>query len=160
VITYWISETSLKWYRISYSLSKDHNQTIPVISWSRSTCPLCRTGRYKGNTIVHDFSMGEGDDVEVYSWAGIWPSKTTLKKAGSASTTATPTPGPRRKKGADGGSVQIKVETMQRDPYQDSDEDEDGPLPMTALGESGWATLGGEGFGGEKPVEESETGQD
>jgi hypothetical protein len=62
-----------------------------------------------GNSIVHDFTLGEGDDDVLYSWAGIWSSKTVGKNGDSMSTTATPA---RRKKGTITDTPKIKRESM------------------------------------------------
>jgi hypothetical protein len=95
------------------SRSKEHNEQVPVIAWKRSTCPLCKTGRHVGNSIVHDFILGEGDDYVLYSWTGIWSSKTLGGDRDSTSTT--PTPARRKEKGTHADTPEVKRESMPPD---------------------------------------------
>lgn len=58
------------------SLTQSHGRYYPVVGWERTTGPLREGARAQGNSVVHDFSLGQYTNTWVlFSWSGIWQEK-------------------------------------------------------------------------------------
>ncbi|KAG9383713.1 hypothetical protein A1F94_005624 [Pyrenophora tritici-repentis] len=110
----------------SLSLSTAHKQ--------RSHAPLCKNGRSRGHTIIHDFTLGPNAiEPYMFSWAGIW----TEQSRNRGSSNATPRQRKTKKVEEDGKKVDGEVEDS-------VDEEEEGGREEGTVGEGGTADRFGE----------------
>jgi hypothetical protein len=77
-------ETAVKNHGAAWScvgLSAKHRGCIPVLPWEKRSCTLCTNGRHRGNSILHDFTLGDkAGTVHFFSWKGAWEEKTVAKR--------------------------------------------------------------------------------
>ncbi|KAA8618877.1 hypothetical protein PtrV1_08306 [Pyrenophora tritici-repentis] len=109
----------------------EFGQARPLVAKS---CPLCKNGRSRGHTIIHDFTLGPNAiEPYMFSWAGIW----TEQSRNRGSSNATPRQRKTKKVEEDGKKVDGEVEDS-------VDEEEEGGREEGTVGEGGTADRFGE----------------
>jgi hypothetical protein len=86
-----------------------HQRLIPIIIWDLTTCPLCESGRNRGNSIVHDFAIETYYPRVNYTtikWPAIWKESKKKDKDGKSGISATPKPASRASKKPKAGALQ------------------------------------------------------